>query len=84
MPKSWLDLFNEEEVFYGSTFRMSLWAATVLSIMWPIWWVRNSRIFKGKKCSTIHLAEVIKSRMAWWMVGSGKFRRVVISVICRA
>lgn len=76
MPRAWSELFSEAVVVAGSSFRRSLWIATILRIVWSIWLERNKRIFQGKEGLISNLLEVIKLWAAWWMVGSLKLRGV--------
>lgn len=83
LSKAWSGLFNEEVLLVGSSFKRTLWATTVLSIVWSMWLEKNSRIFSGNEFSVRHLIVVIKNRVAWWLVRSGEFRGITISNICR-
>lgn len=79
----WCQLFNEERVISGSSFRRRLWSTTIPSIIWSLWLERNKRIFRRKKSSFMHLLDIIKLRTAWWIVESEKFKGVSISDVCR-
>lgn len=43
----------------------------------------DKRIFQGKESSALSLLDVIKARVAWWLMGSEKFRGISITDICR-
>lgn len=62
---------NEDVLMFGSSFRRKLWDAYLPSIVWSIWLEHNNMVFQGKVW------------VAWWMVGSAKFRGVSILDICR-